>query len=171
LTFYEFSDEDFDDYVLGKKTKFENAKKELEAESKRLENERLENLEFRNREIEIAPYLDFIVQPFELKGMSKESYDMLLHELKEAKVNFDKRQKETDEENKRLKAKSEKLEAELKAKNEADKLSKAPVKNQLNAWVDSFEISQTRIENETSALINEKFRFFKSWAKSEIAKM
>jgi colicin import membrane protein len=190
LTFHEFSDEDFDDYVLGKKTKFENAKKEQEAEAKRLENERLENLDFHNRKIEIAPYLEFIDQPYELKGMSKESYYMLLHELKESKVNFDKRQKETDEENKRLKAKSEKLEAELKAKNEADvkvenerlakveadkkeadKLAKAPVKNQLNAWVDSFEISQTRIENETSALINEKFNSFKSWAKSEIAKI
>lgn len=45
MNFAEFSDEDFDDYVLGKKTKFENAQKEAEAEALRIETERLAETE------------------------------------------------------------------------------------------------------------------------------
>ena len=41
MSFHEFDDESFDDFVLGKKTRFENEKKEREAEAKRIEDERL----------------------------------------------------------------------------------------------------------------------------------
>lgn len=45
LDFAPMSEEDFDDYLLGKKTRFENAKKEAEAEALRIETERLAEIE------------------------------------------------------------------------------------------------------------------------------
>lgn len=52
MSFLEFDDESFDDFVLGKKTRFENDQKEREAEALRIENERLAEIE-RQKAIEI----------------------------------------------------------------------------------------------------------------------
>lgn len=52
LDFAPMSDEDFDDYLLGKKTRFENEQKEREAEALRIETERLAEIE-RQKGIEI----------------------------------------------------------------------------------------------------------------------
>ena len=70
-----------------------------------------------------------------------------------------------------IKAENERL-AKLEAeKKENEKLAKAPIKKQLNTWVDSFEISKFSSENQTAKEIEEKFNFFKVWAKSEISKL
>jgi len=52
LDFSEFDDENFDDYVLGKKTRFENEAKEREVEALRIEEARLAEIE-RQRLIEV----------------------------------------------------------------------------------------------------------------------
>ena len=103
LTFAEFSDEDFDDYVLGKKTKFENAQKEAEAEALQIENERLKTIENNRRQLAIAPYFQFSENK-EVSEMSLEDFETLLSECQNAKIEFDKQQEKIKTENDRLKA-------------------------------------------------------------------
>ena len=162
LTFTEFSDEDFDDYVLGKKTKFENAQKEAEAEILRIENERLAKIE---------------------------SDKLILAENNRLKTEADAKEKALEKErseNQRLlaieKSKSDKIIAEAKAKADAESekleaerieklnLELAPIKFQLQEWINTFyiKIPESLEQNETANEILSKFWAFKSWSNNQI---
>lgn len=108
LTFAEFSDEDFDDYVLFKKTKFENAQKKIKTN---------------RRQLAIASYLQFSENK-EVSEMSLEDFETLLSECQNAKIEFDKQQEKIKAENDRLKAEADAKEKALE-KERADAKSKA----------------------------------------------
>lgn len=189
LDFSQMSDYDFDDYLLGKKTRFENEQKELEAEVLRIENERLAEIE-RQKAIE--------AENAKLRAEAEEKEKQLEKERSEAlakqKAIQDEAEKKAREEKEKqdaiLKAEQEakaKIEAELKAKKEAEekaeserlakleaekkefeRLAKAPIKKQLSVWVNSFSIEETKINNETSKQIKEKFEAFKKWSLQQV---
>jgi len=192
LDFSEFSDEDFDDYLLGKKTRFENAKAEAEAEAIRIENERLAEIE-RQKAIE--------AENAKLKAEAEEKEKALEKERAEALAKQKAIQAEADKKALEEKAKQDailkaeqdakaKLEAELQAKKdaeikaenerlakekadklEADKLAKAPIKKQLSVWVECFEIPYATsdvLSNDVAKEIKEKFEAFKKWSQTQI---
>lgn len=178
LDFAPMNDEDFDDYLLGKKTRFENAQKEAEAEALRIENERLAEIE-RQKAIE--------AENTKLRAEAEAKEKELAIERAKAKAEADRIEAEN---NAKLKAEKEakaKIEAELQAKKdaeikaenqrlakleaerkEAEKLAKAPIKNQLVVWVNSFELPECNVENSTSKEIIEKFEAFKKWSINQI---
>jgi hypothetical protein len=192
LDFSQMSDYDFDDYLLGKKTRFENEQKEREAEAKRIEEERLAEIE-RQKAIE--------AENAKLKAEAEAKEKALAQERAEALAKQKAIQDEADKKAREEKAKQDailkaeqeskaKLQAELKAKEEAEqkaeaerlakieaerkeaeRLAKAPIKKQLNVWVDSFELPDFLTENETAISIKEKFEAFKKWAKIEVDKL
>jgi len=196
LTFHEFDDESFDDYVLGKKTRFENdAKEKAEAEAK-AENERLAEIE-RQKAIEVENAK--LKAEAELKAKALEKERAEAREKQDAIELKAKQEREKAEEERKIEANrqaslqaqkdlqirqereaKEKLEAEIKAKadaeekakleakKEADKLAKAPIKKQLSVWVNSFDLPTTEVDNETTKEIKEKFESFKKWAQTQI---
>lgn len=178
LNFSEFDDESFDDYVLGKKTRFENeakAKKEAEAkaESERLaEIERQKAIEIENAKLKAEAEAKEKALEKE-RAEAKEKQDAIELKAKqerekaeaERKIEADKK----DAEIKRLKDEKEKSENERIAKEkEAKELAKAPVKKQLSVWVNSFELPNTEVENELSKEIKDKFEAFKKWSLTQI---
>lgn len=186
LDFAPMSDEDFDDYLLGKKTRFENEQKEREEEALRIENERLAEIE-RQKAIEEENAKLKAEAELKEKELEKERAEAL---AKRKAIQDEADKKAREEKAKQdaiLKAEQEakaKIEAELKAKQEAetkaekerlakeksdkleaDKLAKAPIKKQLSVWVNSFNLPETPMtENETSKIIIEKFEAFKKWS-------
>ena len=185
LDFSEMNDYDFEDFVLGKKTRFENeAKAKLEAEEK-AEAERIAEIE-RQKAIE--------AENAKLKAEAEAKEKELQKERAEAKVKQDaielkakleankqaELQAQKDAEIKKEREAREKLEADLKAKQdaelkaeqeakkEAEKLAKAPIKKQLSVWVDSFELPNTNIDNEVSQEIKAKFEAFKKWSLTQV---
>ena len=178
LNFSEFDDESFDDYVLGKKTRFENeAKEKLEAEEK-AESDRLAEIE-RQKAIEIENAKLKAEAEVKEKELEKERAEAKAKqdaiELKakqerekaeaERKIEADKK----DAEIAKLKAEKDKEAKELIAKEkEAKELAKAPVKKQLSVWVNSFELPNTEVENELSKEIRDKFEAFKKWSLTQI---
>ena len=185
LNFSEFDDESFDDYVLGKKTRFENeakAKKESEAkaESERLaEIERQKAIEIENAKLKAEAEVKEKALEKE-RAEAKEKQDAIELKAKqerekaeaERKIEADKQkaiQDKKDAEIKRLKDEKEKSENERIAKEkEAKELAKAPVKKQLSVWVNSFELPNTEVENELSKEIRDKFEAFKKWSLTQI---
>lgn len=189
LNFSEFDDESFDDYVLGKKTRFENeakAKKESEAkaESERLaEIERQKAIEVENAKLKAEAEAKEKALEKE-RAEAKEKQDAIELKAKqerekaeaERKIEADKQkaiQDKKDAEIKRLKDEKEKSENERIAKEkaqklESEKLAKAPVKKQLSVWVNSFELPNTEVENELSKEIRDKFEAFKKWSLTQI---
>lgn len=185
LNFSEFDDESFDDYVLGKKTRFENeAKTKKEAEAK-AESERLAEIE-RQKAIEIENAklkAEAEVKEKELekeRAEAKAKQDAIESKAKkerekaeaERKIEADKQkaiQDKKDAEIKRLKDEKEKSENERIAKEkEAKELAKAPVKKQLSVWANSFELPKTEVDNELSKEIKDKFEAFKKWSLTQI---
>lgn len=180
MDFKEFNDEDFDDFVFGKKTKFEQRLAEEKAESERAEKERIEKEEsIRLQAIENE----------KLKAEADLKEKSLAKERAENEAKLKAIQDEADKKAREEKEKTDKIEAELKAKKEAeikaenerlakekadkleaDKLAKAPIKKQMNVWIDSFSHAEIK-ENQTSKVILEKFEAFKKWAKSEVDKL
>jgi hypothetical protein len=155
LDFSQMSDYDFDDYLLAKKTRFENQQKEREAEAKRIEEERLAEIE-RQKVIE--------AENAKLKAEAK---------AKEKELEKEREAREKLESDLRAKKEAE-LKAEAEAKKEAEKLAKAPIKKQLTVWVDEFSIPYATndvLNSEVAKDINIKFFAFKKWAKSEIEKI
>lgn len=192
LDFSPMSDEDFDDYLLGKKTRFENELKEREAEALRIETARLAEIERQKAIEEENAKLKAEAEAKE-KALEKERAESL---AKQKAIQEEADQKAREEKAKQdaiLKAEQDakaKIEAELKAKQdaeikaenerlalmeqqkkEAEKLAKAPIKEQLSIWVDGFKIELPNSEllnNDKALLIKQKFEAFKKWAKSEI---
>ena len=122
MDFAPMNDEDFDDYLLGKKTRFENAQKEAEAEAQRIEKERLKTIET-NRRINLqSPYSGYLdLSHLDISELSLEEFEAVLERCKKAKIEFDKKQAETEKENKRLKAEAKEKED---AQKEKDRLAK-----------------------------------------------
>lgn len=193
LNFAEFDDESFDDYLLGKKTRFENeakAKKEAEelAEKTRLaeiekqkkiaaENAKLKKeaeakeAQLKKERAEAEAKQKAIQEQADKKAREeKAKQDAILKAEQEAKAKIEaelKAKKDAE-----AKAEKERLEKEKAEKLEAEKLAKAPIKKQLSVWVDGFTISENPLlENEVSISISEKFEAFKKWAKLEIEKL
>jgi hypothetical protein len=189
LDFAPMSDEDFDDYLLGKKTRFEKEKQEREAEALRIENERLAEIE-RQKAIEEENAKLKVEAEAKEKELEKERAEAL---AKQKAIQEEAEKKAREEKAKQdaiLKAEQEakaKLEAELKAKKdaeikaenerlakieadkkEAEKLAKAPIKKQLSIWVDSFELPECTTYNATSKEISEKFEAFKKWSINQV---
>lgn len=185
LDFSDFSDENFDDFVLGKKTRYNERIEAEKQEAIRIENERLAEIE-RQRLAEIENEKIRV----ENARLQKEAEAKELALQAERKLQAEKEAKLLAESNAKLKAEQDakaKIEAELQAKKDAeikaenerlakiesDKkaailAAKAPVKKQLSVWVDSFELPSVAIENETSKEIKEKFEAFKKWSQNQI---
>lgn len=178
LDFSEMNDYDFEDYVLGKKTRFEN-----EAKAKK----EAEELAEKNRLAEIEKQKQVAIENAKLKKEAEAKEIALQKERAEAKAKVDKLQAENDAKLKAEKEKADKIALELKLKNEAeakkekerleklakeraeaDKLAKAPIKKQLSVWVESFSIPVVGVDNETSKEIIAKFEAFKKWSVTQI---
>lgn len=185
LDFSAMDDYDFDDYVLGKKTRFENEKAAAEkAEADRIEAEKAELARQKAIEAENA----------KLKAEAEKASAELAKERAEAKAKQDaielkakqereaqaKLQAAKDAEIAKERAAREKLEAEAKAKADVElariaaekkasaELAKAPIKKQLSVWVETFELPHLRTDNATSKEIKEKFEAFKKWSLTQI---
>lgn len=185
LDFAQMNDYDFEDYLLGKKTRFENEQKEREAEAIRLETERLAEIE-RKKAIEIEnaklkaeaekAERELAIERAEAKAKQdaielkakaeaeKQAEILRIEREKQAKLEAELQSKKDAE----LKAENARIEAERLAKLEAEILAKAPIKKQLSVWVDGFNIVGSPITNETSTEIEQKFNAFKKWAQSQI---
>jgi colicin import membrane protein len=149
LDFAPMSDEDFDDYLLGKKTRFENDKKEREAELLKIEQEKLAEIE-RQKAIEVEnaklkaeaeakqlqlskrnellrPYIRYIRDYDKVLNLDEKAFQKELSDLNKEAIETVKF--EAEEENKKqqliLDAENEKnarlkVEKELKEKQEAE---------------------------------------------------
>jgi colicin import membrane protein len=189
MNFSEFDDQSFDDFVLGKKTRFENELKEREAEVLRIEKERLAEIE-RKKAIE--------EENAKLKAEAEQKEKELQKERAESLSKQKAIQDESDKKAREEKAKQDailkseqeaktKLEAELKAKKDAEikaenerlalleqqkkdaeKLAKAPIKKQLNVWVESFNYGLQPVHNEVTKEIIAKFEAFKKWSLTQV---
>ncbi len=108
------SDEDFEKLLNGAKLLHKaKIEEEEKAEKERIENLRLDNLE-RERQIQIAPYVQFLNSTSSLREMSDEDYITLLNNLLVAKNEFDKEQENIRIENERLKKEAEEKELQQK---------------------------------------------------------
>lgn len=161
LDFAPMNDEDFDDYLLGKKTRFENAKKEVEAEA-------LRTIENHRRGLLVAPYLQFVEDVENIYNIDLEDFEIVFEKCKKAKIDFDKEQEKIKAVAKEL---QDKKDAEIKAENDriesAEKLAKAPIKYQIDMWVEDFSLPKCSICNHTTKEIEAKFQSFKNWAKKQ----
>ena len=186
LDFSDFSDENFDDFVLGKKTRYNEKVEAEKQEAIRIENERLAEIE-RQRLAEIENEKIRI----ENKRLQKEAEKKELALQAERKLQADKEAKIKAENDAKLaeeKAKADKLQAELQAKKDAetkaenerlakieadkkaaDKLLKAGQKKQIESWIETFqiEIPEHLKDDKIANDILSKFWSFKSWAKKE----
>ncbi len=185
MNFSEFDDQSFDDFVLGKKTRFENEQKEREAEALRIEEERLAEIE-RQKAIEAENARLKAEAEQKEKELEKERAEAKEKqeavELKakqerekaeaERKIEADKQAKiqaEKDAEISKLKAiENAKIEADRLAKIEAEKLAKAPIKKQLNVWIESFNYGLQPLDNEVTKEIIAKFEAFKKWSLTQV---
>lgn len=185
LDFSDFSDENFDDFVLGKKTRYNEKIEAEKQEAIRIENERLAEIEKqRLSEIENEKIR------LENSRLQKEAELKEAELQKERKLQADKEAKLKAESDVKLEAQrkenariakelQDKKDAEIKAENErlakieSDKkaatlAAKAPIKKQLSVWVESFELPIVAVDNETSKQIKEKFEAFKLWSINQI---
>ena len=199
MDFKEFSDEDFEYFVYGKKAKHEQRIEaelfaenqkilDAKAEADRLEAQRLENVKLKAEADATAKKIES--ERLEREKLAKFESDKIEAERAEkAKAQVIK----DDETTRLLKESSDaraKVEAELQAKKDAElkaenerianveaerkdneRLAKAPVKKQLEIWVECFEIPLPKVANETTLDISRKFEAFKKWAKLEIEKL
>ena len=175
LDFSDFSDENFDDFVLGKKTRYNERIEAEKQEVIRIENERLAEIE-KQRLIEIENEKIRV----ENARLQKEAEAKELELQKERKLQTEKEAK--------IKAENDKLQAELQAKKDAEtkaenerlanieadkkaanKLLKAGQKKQIESWIETFqiEIPEHLKDDKIANDILSKFWSFKSWAKKE----
>lgn len=185
MDFTQMNDYDFDDFVLGKKTRFEanleaeriaeeNRLKEIEAENerKRLEEIEIERVRQENEVLKKEAEEKELALQKEREENERKSREALERQEAELKAEREKQAKIEDElqakKDAEAKAEAERLAEIERQKKEADKLAKAPIKKQLSLWVDGFTISEINVDNDKKKLILEKFEAFKKWAKSEI---
>lgn len=177
LDFSEFDDESFDDYVLGKKTRFENeAKAKKESEEKEAEDKRLNELAH-ERQMQIAPYTQFLNSDVLLREMSDDDYKELFFDLQNAKIEFDKDQEKIRLENERLKKEAEAKEKELEKEREkaeserrieADKQAK--IQAEKDAEIKRLNDEKVKAENDRIAKEKAKKLEAEKLAKAPIKK-
>lgn len=184
MDFTPMSEYDFDDFVLGKKTRFEQKIEEEKYEALRIENERIE----REKAIEAQR-----IENERLKRETQEKEAQLQKERAESEAKQKAIQEEASKKAREEKAKHDaileaekqknaKNEAELQAKKDAElkaekerlakiekakKLAKAPIKKQIDVWIDAFEIPNIEVHNLVTQSITSKFQDFKIWAKKQ----
>jgi hypothetical protein len=192
MDFKEFSDEDFDDFVFGKKVKHEQRLEAERIEDEKIANERkleAEKIEAQRIEnVKLKAEADATAKKIEAERVERERlYKLEADKLAKAQAVKDAETNRLLKEASDARAKVEaelqaKKDAELKAENsriakiksdklEADKLAKAPIKSQLTNWVENFDIPLPKTANETTLDIANKFQAFKNWAKLEIEKL
>jgi hypothetical protein len=117
MNFSDFDDESFEDFVLGKKTRFENEQKEREAEALRIETDRLAEIE-RQKAIEAEnERLKAEAEAKEIALAKERAEAKRIQDLKDAEA---KAKQDAIE----LKAKQEREQAEKERQIEADKQAK-----------------------------------------------
>jgi colicin import membrane protein len=190
LDFSDFDDESFDDYVLGKKTRFENEVKakieaELLAEAERLsEIERQKAIEVENAKLKAEAELkEIALQKERAEAKAKqEAIELKAKQEREQaeeerQIEADKQaeiQAEKDAEIKRLnneqtRKDDEEIEVLRLRSEEREKLAKAPIKKQLTVWVESFDLpSNQMLNNDVANEITFKFEAFKKWALTQV---
>lgn len=164
------SEEMFENFLIGSKQKYE-----VKIESERLETERIENERkldelVRERQLQIAPYIQFINTPLELRLMSDEDYEKLVSDCQIAKNDFDKKQEEIRLDNERLKKEAEekekvmalerkaqaekeaKLKAEAEVKLKAEREEREKIESELKAKKDAEEKSKIEAQKEAEKL-------------------
>jgi len=147
LDFAVMNDEDFDDYFLGKKTRYDQKIEAEKQEAIRVENERIISELHEKRKLESLPYLSFwsdFEKDLNFGKQSESDFNSFLERIKKAKNDFDAEQEKIRVENARLqkeavekerqrqseikaeqekqaklKANADKLQAELQAKKDA----------------------------------------------------
>ena len=155
LDFSDFSDENFDDFVLGKKTRFENeAKVKKEFEEKEAEDKRLNELAH-ERQMQIAPYAQFLNSDVLLREMSDEDYKELFFDLQNAKIEFDKDQEKIRLENERLKKEAEAKEKELEKERAEAKAKQDAIELKAKKEREKAE-SERKIEADKQKAIQDK---------------
>jgi len=155
LDFSEMNDYDFDDYVLGKKTRFENeAKEKQQAEEKEAEDKRLNELAH-ERQMQIAPYAQFLNSDVFLREMSDEDYKELFFNLQAAKIEFDKDQEKIRLENERLKKEAEAKEKELQKERAEAKAKQDAIELKAKQEREKAE-AQRKIEADKQKAIQDK---------------
>jgi len=185
LDFSDFSDENFDDFVLGKKTRYNERIEAEKQEAIRIENERLAEIE--KKRLEAIENEKIRVENARLQKEAELKEAQLQKERAIAKAESDRievennakleaQRKETARIEKEL---QEKKDAEIKAENErlalleqqkieAEKLAKAPIKKQLNVWIESFNYGIQPVDNEVTKEIIAKFEAFKKWSLTQV---
>jgi membrane protein involved in colicin uptake len=182
------SDEMFESFLIGSKTKHDAKIEAEKLEAERIEKERLAEIE-RQKAIE----KENAKLKAEAEAKEKELAKERAEALAKQKALEQKALEERAKQDAKLKVEQEakaKIEAELKAKKdaeikaenerialleqqkkEAEKLAKAPIKEQLTKWVESFETKSPIVDNEISKEIIEKFESFKKWSLTQIEKL
>lgn len=176
LDFSEMNDYDFDDFVLGKKTRFENELKERQEELLKIENERLAEIE-RQRLAEIE---NEKIRIENLRLQEEARLREIEIQKERAKVEAENNLKLEAERKERAKVEAElqaKKDLEIKIENErlakikeVEKLAKKSSEIQLKSWIESFniEIPETLKDNILANEILMKFLSFKSWSNNQI---
>jgi hypothetical protein len=166
LDFSPMTDEDFDDYLLGKKTRFEKEQKEREAEAKRIEEERLAEIE-RQKAIEAenarlkAEAEQARLEAERLAKIEAEKQSKIQGQLEKERAEALAKQKAIQEEaDKKAREEKAKQDAILKAEQEA----KAKLEAELKAKKDA----EIKAENERLALLEQQKKEAEKLAKAPI---
>jgi hypothetical protein len=183
----EMDESQFQTYLSGVKYQFEQAEKaRIEAEEK----QRKDNLH-NERKTRLARYADFIPGFDEMYfgEISEEDFVKIGTDAKAKKDAYDAEQErlrqEADKARKEAEAEARKLreadearlkaeaDAKAKAEQEAQELAQKSDNDRLIAWIESFELPElpkgkyTKKSQGSVGVIQEKFRAFKEWAKTQ----
>jgi len=150
------SDEMFDNFLLGAKTNFEAKQEAIRLENERIENERKLDEQSRQRQIEIAPYMQFVTTPIELRLMDEIEYSELLTNCKQSKVDFDDEQEKVRLENEKLKKEAEEKELELAKERKAEQEKQAKIQAENDAKLKTEREAREKLENEKKQLEDAK---------------
>lgn len=179
------NDYDFDDFLLGKKTRFEaEALAKIEAE-KKAEAEAKEKEIHISRTLLLSPYFSFIKEQDKDRNWGKfdqETFDNILNKYKNLKEEADKKQKAIEAENAKLKAEAEakekalelerkaqaEKEAKIKAENEAKLKAEQQAKAKLEAELQAKKEAELKAENERLAKLEAEKAEAESLAKAPI---
>ncbi len=179
------NDYDFDDFLLGKKTRFEaQALAKIEAE-KKAEAEAKEKEIHISRTLLLSPYFSFIKEQDKDRNWGKfdqETFDNILNKYKNLKEEADKKQKAIEAENAKLKAEAEAKEkalelerkaqaekdAKIKAENEAKLKAEQQAKAKLEAELQAKKEAELKAENERLAKLEAEKAEAEALAKTPI---
>lgn len=148
------NDYDFDDFLLGKKTRFEaEALAKIEAE-KKAEVEAKEKEIYVSRTLLLSPYFSFIKEQDKDRNWGKfdqETFDNILNKYKNLKEEADKKQKAIEAENAKLKAEAEAKEKALELERKAQAEKEAKIKSENEAKLKAEQQAKAKLEAELQA--------------------